>query len=76
MRNAAVPEGETLDAIGEVARALADSRSKVLLVDMDDLFASWPAEAQTLLDTFDLSALPYVVQLGRKGVVEHRYLQL
>ena len=58
------------------ARALADSRSKVLLLDMDDLFASWPAEAQTLLGTFDLSALPYVVQLGRKGVVEHRYLQL
>ena len=63
---------ETLAA----ARTLADNRSKVLLVNMDDLFASWPSEAQTLLDTFDLSALPYVMQLGRRGVVEHRYLQL
>ena len=58
------------------ARTLADNRSKVLLVNMDDLFTSRPSEAQALLDTFDLSALPYVMQVGRKGVVEHRYLQL
>ena len=63
---------ETLAA----ARALADKRSKVLLINVDELFSSWPSEAQTLLDTFDLSVLPYVMQLGRKGVVEHRYLQL
>ncbi len=63
---------ETLSA----ARDLADKRSRVLLVNMDDLFSSYPEEAQTLLDTFDLSALPYVMQLGRKGVVLHRYLQL
>ena len=58
------------------ARTLADNGSKVLLVDMDDLFASRPSEAQMLMDTFDLSVLPYVMQLGRKGIVEHRYLQL
>ena len=63
---------ETLSA----ARDLADKRSKVLLVNMDELFSSYPEEAQTLLDTFDLSALPYVMQVGRKGVVQHRYLQL
>lgn len=63
---------ETLSA----ARDLADNRSKVLLVNMDEIFSSYPEEAQTLLDTFDLSALPYVMQLGRKGVVLHRYLQL
>ena len=58
------------------ARDLADKRSKVLLVNMDELFSSYPDEAHALLDTFDLSALPYVMQLGRKGVVLHRYLQL
>lgn len=63
---------ETLAA----ARTLADNHSKVLLVNMDDLFSSYPDEARTLLDTFDLSALPYVMQLGRKGVVLHRYVQL
>lgn len=63
---------ETLSA----ARALADGRSRVLLIDMDALLADQPDEARTLLDTFDLSALPFVVQLGRGGVVQHRYLQL
>ena len=63
---------ETLAA----ARQLADSRKRVLLIDMDALFTDNPAEAQTLLDTFDLSALPYVIQLGSGGVVRHRYLQL
>ena len=63
---------ETLEA----ARDLADNRSRVLLVDMDALFTDYPAEAQTLLDTFDLSALPYVMQLGPGGVVQHRYLEL
>ena len=29
-----------------------------------------------LLDTFDLSGLPYVMQLGSGGVVLHRYLEL
>jgi thiol-disulfide isomerase/thioredoxin len=63
---------ETLAA----ARALADNRSKVLLIDMDALFTDHPAEARTLLDTFDLSGLPFVLQLGRGGVVQRRYLEL
>ena len=63
---------ETLAA----ARTLADNKSKVLLIDMDALFTDHPSEAQTLLDSFDLSALPYVLQLASGGVVQHRYLQL
>ena len=63
---------ETLAA----ARALADKKSKVLLVNMDTLFETYPDEARTLLDTFDLSGLPYVMQLGPSGVVQHRYLEL
>lgn len=63
---------ETLAA----ARALADNKAKVLLVNMDTLFDAHPEEARLLLDTFDLSGLPYVMQLGPGGVVQHRYLEL
>ena len=65
---------ETLAAVDElVAR---DSRVKVLLVDMDALLTDYPVEAQQMLDSFDLSAMPFVIQLDRKGVVQHRYVTL
>lgn len=63
---------ETLSA----ARALADGKARVLLVDMDAVFSDDPDKARLLLDTFDLSALPYVMQLGKDGTILHRYLQL
>ena len=63
---------ETLAA----ARQLADNRSRVLLIDMDALFLDDPDQARQLLDTFDLSALPFALQLGPGGVIRHRYLQL
>ena len=63
---------ETLAA----ARTLADNKAKVLLVNLDTLTDNHPGEAQLLLDTFDLSGLPYVLQLGPSGVVQHRYLEL
>ena len=63
---------ETLAA----ARALADKKAKVLLVNMDTLLETYPDEAHSLLDTFDLSGLPYVIQLGPGGTVAHRYVEL
>ena len=63
---------ETLEA----ARALSRRKSKVLLVNVDTLYEAYPEEAHLLLDTFDLSGLPYVMQLGSGGVVLHRYLEL
>ena len=63
---------ETLAA----ARALADNKAKVLLVNMDNLFEQYPDESRQLLDAFDLSGLPYVMQLGPDGVVQHKYLEL
>ena len=63
---------ETLAA----ARSLADNKAKVLLVNLDTLLETHPDEAHLLLDTFDLSGLPYVLQLGPGGVVQHRYLEL
>ena len=64
---------ETLAAVD--ALVAADYRAKVLLVDMDSLLTDYPDEALTLLNTFDLSAMPYVIQLDKKGVVQHRYVQ-
>ena len=43
---------------------------------MEALFRENPAKAEELLDTFDLSVLPFVLQMDRKGIVEHRYVQL
>ena len=63
---------ETLAA----ARSLADNKAKVLLVNMDTLLENHPEEARQLLDGFDLSGLPYVMQLGPGGVVQHKYLEL
>ncbi len=63
---------ETLEA----ARALSRRKSKVLLVNVDTLYEAYPDEARLLLDTFDLSALPYVMQLAPGGIVLHRYLEL
>ena len=58
------------------ARALADEKSRVLLVNMDTLFESYPEESRLLLDTFDLSGLPFVMRLGPNGVVQKKYLEL
>ena len=63
---------ETLQA----ARSLADNKAKVLLVNMDSLLGDYPEEAHRLLDTFDLSALPYVLQLGSGGEILRRYVEL
>ena len=43
---------------------------------MDTLFELYPDESRQLLDAFDLSGLPYVLQLGPGGVVQHKYLEL
>ena len=51
----------------------ASGKVRVLLVDVD---ASLSDGDTTLLDTFDLSYLPFVLELDKKGIVQHRYVQL
>ena len=41
---------------------------------MDALLTDYPEEGSLLLDTFDLSALPQIIELDRNGVVKQRYL--
>lgn len=49
---------------------------RVLLVDMDMLFSSYPGQAQALFDAFDLTAMPLVLSTDSKGTVTGRYLSL
>ena len=51
-------------------------KTKVLLVDMDALYESQPDKATELLDSFDLSVMPFVLQMDRKGIILHKYVQL
>ena len=63
---------ELLSRIDSIA---AEScKVRVLLIDMDAAMDG--LVGQTLLDTFDLTALPFVIQTNRKGVIQHRYVQL
>lgn len=65
---------ELLAAVDDIVAK--DRKAKVLLIDMDTLFNEQPDKANELLDNFDLSVLPFVMQLDRKGIVRHRYVQL
>ena len=62
----------------KAARALAaaDSDVRVLLVNVDRLVAENPTLSSALFDTFDLSALPYILQTDKKGNIVRRYISL
>ena len=54
----------------------AEPKARVLEVDFDGLSETEPALAERLLQTFDLSALPFVIQTDRKGRILRKYLTL
>ena len=45
-------------------------------VNMDALERESPTTARKLLEVFDLSSLPNILKIGRRGVVERRYVSL
>lgn len=56
---------------------VAGNRSlRILLVDLDFLTVEHPDESRALLDTFDLTAMPKVLELDRDGTVLRRYVEL
>ena len=64
------------ELLSRVDDTVSSSRkTRVLLVDMDAAL-SRGEEGTTLLDTFDLSYMPMVIELDKKAVVQHRYVQL
>lgn len=65
---------ETLDEVA--ALVTSKPKARVLLVDMDAIMSSDPVLAETLLETFDLTAMPFILEMDRKGVITHRYVDL
>lgn len=65
---------ETLDAVDVLIAG--DRRAKVLLVNVDSIMEEDPELGHLLLEDFDLSSLPLVLKLGRKGIVERKYVDL
>ncbi len=65
---------ETLAAVDKLVQE--NRKARVLLVNMDRLYSEDEEKAMELLDAFDLSALPFVLELDREGVVRRRYVDL
>lgn len=66
---------ETLAAVDSLLADPGKRKVKVLLVDMDAIFSSDPEEGTRLLENFDLSVLPFIIQLDRKGTVRRKYVE-
>lgn len=54
----------------------AEPKARVLEVDFDRLALAEPELAGRLLQIFDLSALPFIIQTDRKGRILRKYLTL
>lgn len=55
--------------------AAADSLGlRTLEVNVDEIMLSAPDLAKTLLDTFDLSSMPFILKVDRRGVIRRRYI--
>lgn len=51
-------------------------KAKVLMVDVDAIVEDNPVLADRLFMAFDLSSLPFIIVLDKKGRVQHRYMTL
>ncbi len=53
---------------------ITDKNSAVLMVNMDKIFADKPSLASELMDSFDLSSLPFIIQTDSSGTILRRYI--
>lgn len=69
---------EVCDA--EKARAqdlvLENRKTKVLLVNVDEIVNTSPELSEALFQSFDLSILPFILETDREGMILHRYMTL
>lgn len=54
----------------------AARKTRVLMVNVDEIIRTDPSLASTLFDSFDLSSLPYILLTDRKGLIQRRYVSL
>lgn len=57
-------------------RSVVPGKINVFMVNVDAIMASDPSLASRLMDTFDLSSLPYIIRTDRRGTILGRYLSL
>ena len=53
---------------------ITDKKTAVLMVNMDELFDADPSLASKLMDSFDLSSLPFIIQTDSSGTILRRYI--
>ena len=53
---------------------ITDKKTAVLMVNMDKIFAADPSLASQLMDSFDLSSLPFIIQTDSSGTILRRYV--
>lgn len=63
-----------IEAVASLAAESPDTA--VLLIDMDEIFSSYPSCAETLFNSFDLTSLPYIMTTDRKGIITGKYVSL
>lgn len=63
-------------AARELVFALSDKKTKVFMVNIDEILRTDPALATWLFDTFDLSSLPFLLETDRRGTIIRRYFYL
>ena len=55
--------------------AAADSLGlRTLVVNVDEIMTSNPDLAKNLLDTFDLSSMPFIIEVDRHAIIRRRYV--
>lgn len=68
------------DAEKAAARRLVSGesgrRTRIFMVNVDEILRKDPALASHLFDSFDLSSLPFLVETDRGGTILRRYLSL
>ena len=57
-----------------IAGKSCSSRISVLYVNMDEIMSKDNKMAFRLLDAFDLSSLPYITYIDKRGIVRGKYL--
>lgn len=61
----------------EAELSAADSLGlRALDINVDEIMVAAPELAKVFLDTFDLSSMPFVVEVSRRGIVSRRYVSL
>lgn len=66
----------TTHAADVSCRSVVPGKINVFMVNVDAIMASDPSLASRLMDTFDLSSLPYIIRTDRRGTILGRYLSL